>query len=217
MKNKHDYLAYLFALLYTLVTVATLRHSAAGFASIEDGSVIWGYLSALAVDAGMALSATGLRKRWRWPLFFGLVISAAASTFTQLLYAVAHAAVMPVAVGAQWLGEYAQSVANWRVVVLPALLPILSIVYSFAAKSDAAGTDAVDVEELRSVKDELAELRSVAPLLNALPQQTRGLLYAKMNGNGIKPAQVAKELGISLASAQRAVGKMNKEKEIENE
>jgi len=220
MKNKRDYLAYLFAALYVLVTIATLRHSAAGFASIESGSVIWGYLSALAVDAGMALSATGLRKRWRTSLFLGLVLSASASTFTQLLYAVAHAAVMPVSAGAQWLGEYAQLIANWRVIVLPALLPLLSVVYSFAAKADVDAVDVAAIEKQRddalaqveSVTREADELRRIAPLLDALPQQLRGLFVARASGNGITPAEVSAAAGISLASAQRAVTQMNKEK-----
>jgi len=227
-KQKRDWLAILFAALYILVTVATLRHSAAGFASIESGHVVWGYLSALAVDVGMALSATGLRKRWRWSLFLGLVISAAASTFTQLLYAVGNAAVMPVAPGANWLGDYAQLIADVRVVVLPALLPALSIVYSFAAKSQGDG-DGVDVAELerelsranaraaRAIEvirenddkheQQLATVRNASALLESFGAKQRAQLYLLAqgaNGDGLSFAEVAEELGISETSVRNA-------------
>ena len=223
---RRHWLTSLFVGLYVLVTVATLRHSAAGFASLEGGSVAWGYLSALAVDAGMALSATGLRKRRDPWLVAGLLVSAAASTYTQVLYAVANAAVLPVAPGAAWLGEYAQWIADLRVVALPALLPALSIVYSIASKS--VGGDAEDAVGLRAEIDRLesldemrmdeigqkeriiAQQRTLSPLLDALPQQTRAELYAAMGNNGDSAAQVAQALGISNASAQRGVAAARK-------
>lgn len=226
---RRHWLTSLFVGLYVLVTVATLRHSAAGFASLEGGSVAWGYLSALAVDAGMALSATGLRKRFDWWLVIGLLVSAAASTFTQVLYAIAHAVVMPVAPGAQWLGEYAQWIADLRVIVLPALLPALSIVYARASKSvDEQSAD--DVTDLRAenerltldvaradadvdlARTEMARLRKLAPLLAALPQQTRAQLYARFDGNGIKGTDIAQVLDISKAAAQRGVAAARRER-----
>jgi hypothetical protein len=126
----------LFFSLYIAVSVATFRHSAYGFASIEGGSFWWGALSALAVDAGMILSASSLRKTRNVWLVLGLVVSAIASTYTQLLYAMMNATAVALADGAAWLGDYATWIVDVRVLVLPALLPSLSVVYAFAAKQD---------------------------------------------------------------------------------
>lgn len=123
-----------FYALYVLVSIATFRHSAEGFASIE-GNIVWGALGALAVDAGMILSATGLqRERNRW-LLTGLIVSALASTYTQWLFAVSHSALVEIAPGAQWMSSIAQTVINIRIIVLPALLPALAVVYAFASHS----------------------------------------------------------------------------------
>lgn len=214
---KRYWLTTLFVILYFLVTVATLRHSAAGFASLEGGSVGWGYLSALAVDAGMALSATGLRKRFDWSLLIGLLVSASASTFTQLLYAVAHAALMPVADGAAWMGDAAVLIANWRVVALPALLPLLSIVYSFASKS----VDAQETVDEDALRDELAQRDGdVARLQRELEYQADaveawGLLNATdrakliaecANGNRPAVADAAQALDVSTSTVRRGYG-----------
>lgn len=151
-----DWVTRLFYALYILVSIATFRHSAHGFASIEGGSLAWGALSALAVDAGMLLSASGLRRGRSWALVIGLVISAGASTFTQLLYSIANAQALTVAPGAQWLGNVAVTIVNARVVALPALLPLLSVIYAFSAKS-ARIEQPSDLEELA------AEIRAQEP------------------------------------------------------
>jgi glucan phosphoethanolaminetransferase (alkaline phosphatase superfamily) len=129
-----DWLPRLFLLLYIAIAVATFRHTALGFASIEGGSVVFGALSALAVDAGMILSATGLRRSRNVALIIGLIVSAVASTYAQLLYSVSTAASVSVAPGASWMNDSARTIIDLRVVVLPALLPLLSVVYAFAAK-----------------------------------------------------------------------------------
>ena len=135
-KLKGDWLTRLFYLLYVAISVATFRHTALGFASIESGSPVWGALSALAIDAGMVLSASGLRRGRSWPLVLGLVVSAGASTFGQLLFSVAHAQPVTVAPGAAWMGDWAAAIIDARVLILPALLPLLSVVYAFAAKGE---------------------------------------------------------------------------------
>ncbi len=226
---RRHWLTALFVGLYSLVTVATLRHSAAGFASLEGGSVAWGYLSALAVDAGMALSATGLRKRRDPWLVAGLLVSAAASTYTQILYAVAHAAVLPVAPGAQWLGEYAQWVADLRVVALPALLPTLSIVYSIASKSVGSAGDADDAADLRADNTRLAGVAARAAadadlaraemdrvtasveawqLLNATDRAR--LIGMCANGNRPTVADTAAAIKASPATVRRGFAKVRK-------
>lgn len=138
-----DWIPRLFYALYIAVAVATFRHTAFGFASIEGGSIWLGALSALAVDAGMILSASGLRHNPRnASLLIGLVVSAVASTYAQLLFSVSNAAHVDVALGAQWMTDAARSIIDWRVVVLPALLPALAVVYAFAAKTNGPQVNA---------------------------------------------------------------------------
>jgi hypothetical protein len=84
---------------------------------------------------GMILSASSLRKTRNVWLVSGLIVSAIASTYTQLLYAMMTAAAVPTATGVEWLGDRAIWVINVRVLILPALLPALAVVYAFAAKT----------------------------------------------------------------------------------
>lgn len=135
---RRDTLTRLFYALYIAVAFATFRHSARGFASIEGGSFWWGALSALAVDVGMMLSATGLRKSRTWSLVIGLTVSAVASTYTQWLYAVMHSQAIAVAPGAEWINGTARMIIDVRVLLLPALLPMLSVIYAFSAKAPLA-------------------------------------------------------------------------------
>jgi len=216
---KRHWLSVLFFSLYGLVMFATLRHSAAGFASLEGGNLAWGYLSALAIDAGMALSATGLRKRRSGWLAVGLIVSAILSTYTQLLYSVEHAAVIPIAPGAMWLGSAALMITNARVIILPSSLPILAIVYSFASKSVGTG-DGDDLQhdlaealqrvtalqqERDGLRTEVEQVHTLSPLFESMPQQTRAELYALAQNNGTTPRKAAEIVRVSLASAQRGV------------
>lgn len=134
-----DPLSTLFFGLYIMIAIATFRHTMIGFASIEEGNLFWGAMAALAIDAGLMLSATGLRKK-RHPvafvaLIFGLVVSVLASAYAQLLYSVMHAQAVEVAPGAVWLGNTATWIIEKRVVIMSALLPFLAVGYSFAAKT----------------------------------------------------------------------------------
>lgn len=138
-----DPLSSLFFALYILIAVATFRHSMIGFASIESGSsmtaLLWGAMAALAIDAGMILSATGLRRDQtrarRAALIIGLVLAALASIFTQLLYAMMHAQSIEVSAGAGWMQDTATWIIQRRILIMPSLLPVLAIVYSFSAKA----------------------------------------------------------------------------------
>ena len=141
-----SWLGVLFTSLYVLISVATFRHSAYGFASLENASFAWGALSALAVDAGMALSAAGLRKERNLWLVVGLGVAAVASTYTQLLFAVTHAEPMVVAEGARWLTQ-ASFLIDARVLVLPCLLPALSLVYAASGKGRDTQGQLIDLTQ----------------------------------------------------------------------
>lgn len=134
-----DPISSLLFLLYSLISVATFRHSMIGFASLEEGNMFWGAVAALAIDAGLMLSATGLRSK-RHPismaaLVFGLIASVLASAYSQLLFSVMHAQAISPAPGAAWLGDTAIWLIQKRVVIMSALLPLLLVAYSFAAHS----------------------------------------------------------------------------------
>lgn len=159
----------LFFTLYILISAATFRHSTIGFASLE-GSNEWGALSALAVDVLMILFAHALRQdgfSWRksesWGLAFGLAIPAAASVYTQLLFAVTEAQLMEIAPGALWLNQRAIDITNIRVVLLPALLPILALVAALMGKHESA--QVVPAAEHNALKVQLDLVRQQAAQL----------------------------------------------------
>lgn len=191
-----DWIARLFYALYLSVAVATFRHSAHGFASIEGGSFWWGALSALAVDAGMMLSASGLRRARGWPLVTGLIVSAVASTYTQLLYSVFSAAQVSVAPGAEWLGDWARYIVDARVLALPALLPLLSVVYAFAAKGPSRDGTPPDFDA------------RVAEILARIPgkeTRAREIWALERNGAGeLSVEEVAQLAGCHPATARKA-------------
>jgi hypothetical protein len=184
----------LFFGLYVAVSVATFRHSAHGFASIEGGSFWWGALSATAVDVGMILSASSLRKTRNVWLVSGLIVSAVASTYTQLLYAMMTAAAVPTAAGVAWLGERATWVINVRVLILPALLPALAVVYAFAAKT---GDDKEPA--LRE------EVNAILALRLGKEETARRIWQLSDNGHGAFSAPYVAELAqCGVRTAQKA-------------
>jgi len=134
----------LFRLLYWSVALAIYRHSAIGLSTLESGNLILGALGALAIDIGMILAAEKLRagdgnRKW---LIVGLMLSAAASVYSQLLYTVSYAQSVSVAPGAMWMEDIAQLVIDMRVLVIPILLPALAVVYSFASEVSTLQTEA---------------------------------------------------------------------------
>ena len=186
----------LFKILYVLVAFATFRHSAFGFATIESGGLFWGALSALAVDAGMALSASGLQRQRNRALVLGLAVSALASTYTQLLYSIEHAQAVTVAPGALWLGGVALTLARLRVLALPALLPLLSVVYAFASKST------VTTSQSRTIEDIAAEIRGQT---DNKGERAARLWAHSNNGFGELPVtRVAELAGCSESTARDA-------------
>lgn len=158
-KLRGPWLPRLFVGLYLLIGVATLRHSAYGFASIESGNIWLGLLSALAVDVLMILFAHGLRDGFRKDYAAGLAIPALLSIYTQLLFAVSESQAMMVAPGAEWLGSSAETLQQIRVLALPAALPVLALVASLAGRGVSTHVSLKQhnrtVARLTDVKDEL--------------------------------------------------------------
>jgi len=162
------WLPRMFVGLYLLIGIATLRHSAYGFASIESGNIWLGLLSALAVDVLMILFAHGLRDGWRWDYAAGLVIPAVLSIYTQLLFAVSESQAMMVAPGAMWL-EQAQDILKWRIVLLPAALPVLALVASLAGRDKTTHVTLEQYNRIVALKSELeSELDDREPQLEQM-------------------------------------------------
>lgn len=125
-----------FRLLYWGTAIATFRHSALGFATVE-GSLFWGALSALAVDIAMLLAAERLRyDRGPW-LIAGLVVASCACVYSQGLYMVSHAQAVKIASGAMWMEELAQRIIDLRVIIIPFLLPAQVVIFAIASQSQA--------------------------------------------------------------------------------
>jgi hypothetical protein len=167
----------LFRLLYWTVAIATFRHSAIGFSTLEAGSFALGALAAVAIDVGMMLAAERLRDTQgaRIPLVAGLALAALASIYSQLLYTVTNAAAVTVAPGATWMHGWAEGIINARVVVIPFILPILAVVYSFASRpveivpsAEKVQFDAAEIAQ-PATKTEAARL-----ILAAVPNADNG-------------------------------------------
>jgi len=179
----------LFRLLYWSVALATYRHSAIGLSTLESGSLVLGALGAIAIDIGMILAAERLRtgggnRKW---LIAGLILSASASVYSQLLYTVTYAEAVSVAPGAMWMENVAQLVIDMRVLVIPVLLPALAVVYSFAS-------------EVSIVHDEMQEPKSKA-------QWCRTLFRLRPEAGPTQVAAAASALTgeeVSVATASRA-------------
>ena len=159
-----------FRLLYFGVALYTLRHSALGFATIEPvASIVWAVLAALVVDIGMLLAAERLRDGITAWMVIGLLVSCLLSAFSQLLFAATNAAELVIAPGAVWMNDFATTLIQWRVVVLPLAMPALVVVYAFASKEPALTQEDAPVAENAPTRATSYRERIVA-LLHANPR-----------------------------------------------
>ena len=184
----------LWRILYWMIAIATFRHTTHGFATLEHGSLALGALSAIAIDIGMIHAAEQLRgvadpDRW---LVAGLLLSAFGSFFAQLLYAVLNVEAMVVAPGAAWLEPAASSLVDARVIIMPLILPLLAIVYSFAS-----GGHAVAVQD-----DANDKVRIIA--LTGRTKTARCQELAEIAPDMAR-AQIAELVGCDLGTVSRAL------------
>lgn len=143
-------------------------HSAWGFGTLESaigfGSFgflpfpVTGAMAAFAVDAGMAGLVFSIQESRRRGnsligLYIALSVALAASAFTQLLYAVTHAAPAPLPFNvAPWMLPTALAIWEWRIIVLPLLLPSLGLVYAFSAGREY-GSETEDDDDIHYLED----------------------------------------------------------------
>ena len=161
-------IAKLFDLLFFIISLATFRHTAAGFASIEGTSPSAGYLGAVAIDVTMYLSAVALNSnlsKWgRLAVGTALLTAALSSAAAQLLFSVTHAEALTIAPGALWFKQ-AQFIINWRVVWMPFSLPAFALLVSAAGK--AQETTGVSVAEYRRLQSIVSESNKDLDVLDA--------------------------------------------------
>lgn len=182
----------LWRLLYWAIAIATFRHSAIGFATLEAGNLWLGALGAVAVDIGMIAAAEKLQSRFSWWLFSGLVLAASGSFYSQELYAVTHADAIGVAPGAIWMQPWAVGIVNLRVVILPLLLPSLAVIYSFANQS---------------ILQESQDRPAGTPQLIGFTKKEQCQALALQYPNA-RPAQIAALVGCVVSTATRALDDM---------
>lgn len=181
-----------FRALYYGTALATFRHSTIGFASVENGSLLWGALSAAAVDIAMLLAAEKLQERVTGWLLAGLIIATVGSVYSQALYMVSHAAVIEVAMGATWMQWLARWIIDLRIVILPVVLPLQVVVFAIASHHhDERGHTVVarDASD-HTVLAGLGQGERCAAVMHIAPEATN--------------AQVAAVVGCSASTASRA-------------
>jgi len=212
-----------FRVLYFSVALYTLRHSAIGFATIEqrEGVDLWAWLAALILDIGMLLAAERLRTtRSNW-LILGLALSALGSAYTQLLFGVTNAKSVVIAPGATWATTFATWIIEKRVVILPVLMPVLVVVYAFASKARAiisVGNEEGEEYTWVYIKKETPALSDGNEETPMLPEETPVL----SNGHSKKKLvqtlrnmhptwthkQLAEKAGCSVGTVSKAVKEM---------
>lgn len=134
----------LFEILYVAISVATFSHTqwAAAFAfegtppTSQNELNIWylkGALVAIAVDAGMFLSAKYIKTRVSLTMVVAFIIAAIVSFYTQTLYIYYHTPSFPASAGVtQYWREALDPLVDARVFLIPFFLPFLGIIYTTA-------------------------------------------------------------------------------------
>lgn len=184
--NNRPVIARLFDILFLIISIATFRHTASGFASIE-GNPWAGAFSAIAIDVTMYLAATALSSNlsvWgRVAVGGALLLSALASAISQLLFSITHAQVLEIAPAAAWLG-WAQAVIDYRVVWMPFSLPAFALLVTAAGKAQdiesislaahRALQDAIQAneQELDTLDTQLADAQSSLDIQRAKAQKS---------------------------------------------
>lgn len=127
-----------------LALAGSLRHVAHTFTSV-DANVVWGWVQAIAVDAGLFALALGITQRRRVKrgtraLWFGVTLFSAISIFANLTYGLAHVSELP-----QWI-------IVSKPYILAGALPILVLYLAEVVGSDVS--HALDEAEKERRKEE---------------------------------------------------------------
>lgn len=182
----------LFDILFLIISIATFRHTAAGFASIEGNDWAGGF-SAIAIDVTMYLAATALSSdlsRWgRVAVGGALFASALASAAAQLLFSVTHAQVLEIAPAAAWLSQ-AQAIIDYRVVWMPFSLPVFALLVTAAGK--AQDIEGVSLDAHRLLQQVVASNEVELDGLDAELEKAQAALTTQADSAKASAAQVVR-------------------------
>lgn len=137
-----------------LALVGSLRHVAWGFAGLEGGEMLTGYVQAVAVDVGLLALALGIQARKRQrrgtvSLWVGVMMFSAVSTYANLLHGLAHQTDIGLGADLAWL-------VSLRPLLLSGVLPALVIYLSEIAGADVNHAVKLADKEVRRQERERA-------------------------------------------------------------
>lgn len=149
----------LFELVYVAIAIATFSHTTWAAATVFDGpspayqmglegqsfieTLIMNYayyrwffdgaLIAIAIDIGMLVAAKELSKKWNWLVLFAFMVASLASFYTQVMYSLHHTGEFTYGGGVTpgWM-NILEPIVDARVVLIPLMLPLFAIIYTFA-------------------------------------------------------------------------------------
>jgi hypothetical protein len=164
--------------------------------------VFWGGLMAVATDVGMIVSAKRIRNYadrhnkgilvgfrnqplHLWGAYLAAVVG---SSLGQIYFAAAHAAPLvvqdagiPILAPGGWL----YSVLQYRILILPLLLPVMSFLYTIAQRGEVATTYAPQAVS-KQTGDEVWTVREAAKMANLTESRIRQIAGANGNDIGTK-------------------------------
>lgn len=175
--------------------INTLTLDTAGLWSI--GTLLmwyfWGGLMATVADVGMYFTARAIRERNNqtdrqpWGLWLTYAIAAFVSAYTQVLYAVQHAAQLevvqtelPMLAAGGWLYQ----ILEYRLLILPLALPGMSFLYTVALKIQNRFFDAPKIGKLvEKTGDVIFDVKQAAKYTNYSEQAIRQKANAGIIGH----------------------------------
>lgn len=211
-----------------MALLASMEHTAWGFATLNGGSMFWGYAQALAIDLGMAALALAIRQRkiagkHSKALWAGVGLFCVVSVYANLLYGTAHAQEIRLQDGYEWAG-----VLVWlRPILFSGVLPIL-VVYLLEVvgeRSHYSGVQAVSkkltqtVEQVQIVQDQSSGASSEAAIPSSEKVQQRRQdkvqkVYELVQNGSTRQVQIVRATGFSKSLVAEYVNELIAQKRI---
>lgn len=196
-----------------LALIGSLRHVAHVFYTI-DKSVAWGWVQAVAVDAGLLGITLGIMKRRRvgrsvWPLLLGIVLFSVISVYANLAYGLEFSAELPA-----WI-------VSSKPYLMAATLPVLVLYLADIVGSDynhqyAEAERARKMEERKQSRitktDGVQSTIELARIVKAelVADKKRALAELRRTQPNITPKEAQKRIGISKSTYYSYMAELGK-------